>query len=97
MQWIGLGKVAVGTPGTPVYLSPVPKKVHSIMLTYDSADAGAVFIKDRTGNVIAALGPNTTSPVSLDSGSGQNAMDLNEYWIDAPTGGRGPYVGYSLG
>jgi hypothetical protein len=97
MQWVGLGKVTVATAGTPVKLSNVTLKVHSVIVTYDPTDTGSIYVKDSGGNVVAVMGANSTSPVILDSGSGQNAIDLSKYSVDTSVNGKGPYVGYSLG
>lgn len=97
MQWIGLGKVPVPSSGTPVKLSLVRKAIHSIIVTYDPADAGSVFIKDPSGFVIATMRPTVSSAFILASGSGQNALDLSQFEIDSSASGGGPYVGYSVG
>lgn len=97
MQWIGLGKITVATAGTPVKISATVIKAHSIIVTYDPSDTGSIFVKDSSGAIVAAMGPNSTAPVILDSGSGQNAIDLSKYSVDTSVNGKGPYVGYSLG
>jgi len=95
MTWIGLGKVTVTTAGTPVRLSNVKLKVHSVLITYDPTDTGGVFVKDDSGNIMAALGSSSAAPVLLES-LGGDEIDLAKIQVDVQTNGKGPYVAYSI-
>ena len=94
MTWIGMGKVTVSTAGTPVALSANRLKVHSVIITYDPVDTGAVYVKDSSGNLMAALGASA-SPVILES-LGADEMDLSKLQVDVQTSGKGPIVCYSI-
>lgn len=95
MTWIGLGKQTVTTAGTPLRLSSVKLKVHSVLVTYDPADTGAVYVKDDAGNVIAAISATSSTPILLES-LGADEIDLNKLQVDVQTSGKGPFVGYSI-
>lgn len=96
MIWYGLGKVTVATAGTVVPLANVKTMVHSVIVTYDANDTGSIYLKDSAGNIIAALNANSTAPIVIDSGNGDNAVDLSKYSVDVTVNGKGPYVGYGI-
>lgn len=96
MQWFGLGKIIVATSGAPVPLSSTHVKCHEVKVSYDPADGtDTVFVKDRSGAIIAAIASPTAQPIVFKC-KGDNALDLLDFQIDAGTNSAGPYVGYGI-
>lgn len=96
MQWTGMGKVTVATPGTLVPLSTDVLKVNTLLITYDPSDATAtIMVKDVAGNTIAAMASASSQPIQFTAPGG-NQLDLRNFQIDSGTGGKGPFVGYGV-
>lgn len=95
MTWTGHGKVAVTSAGTPVPLATTKTKVHSIIITYDPADTGAVYVKDVNGNIMNAI-KGAAAPVILLESHAADEIDLATIQIDVETSGQGPYVSHSV-
>ena len=99
MKWIGMGKVSVGTPGTPVPLASDPNtavKVDQVKFAYDPADGShVIYVKDRAGNVMLASNSPNIPPLSFESYGTGDQLDLRDFQVDADTGGAGPFVSYA--
>lgn len=97
MEWIGLGKFAVTTHTTPRPLSSSQVKCNTVIFTFDPADTTAtVYIKDKNGNIMAALSTSGGINPLIFTGPGQNTQDLRDFQIDASADGKGPFVSYGV-
>ena len=97
MDWLGLGKVSVPTPGSPAPLSATRVMVGNIMFSFDMNDGAGtiVTVYDRLGKAIFTLSSVNVQPVVLTSPSG-NQLNLAFYSVDCNNPLMGPYVCYSV-
>lgn len=99
---LSFGNIVVGTPGTPVRLTAnqtVPGAsvpVHAILIQPHPANTGKVYIgnvgnftKNGAGQVAWLPAPTVNSaPAFSETVSyAQNAVEANEFWIDADNPG----------
>lgn len=99
-----LGKIAVGTPGTPVRLTTnTALRADSILFSPIQANTGRVLIgavgMDKTAltGVIAEFSESATKfqgPLLLQDQTSQTSMQLSDYYVDADVANEGIIVTY---